>query len=81
MGGLFLQISQVALNQLVTQSNKGGMTELYLDSGTYIKSFYTIICSPSSCKISLMGNKNKRLHHRINWNNTCPKIINERHKK
>ena len=81
MGGLFLQINQVALSQLVTQSNKGGMTELYLDSGTYIKSFYTIICSPSSCKIALMGNKNKRLHHRITWNNTCPKIINERHKK
>lgn len=80
-GGLFLQINQVALNQLITQSNKGGMTELYLDSGTYIKSFYTIICSPSSCKIALMGNKNKRLHHRITWNNTCPKIINEKYKK
>jgi len=80
-GGLFLQINQVALNQLITQSNKGGMTELYLDSGTYIKSFYTIVCSPSSCKIALMGNKNKRLHHRITWNNTCPKIINEKYKK
>jgi hypothetical protein len=80
-GDLFLQINHVALNQLITQSNKGGMTELYLDSGTYIKSFYTIICNPSSCKIGLMGNRNKRLHHRITWNNTCPKIINDKYKK
>jgi hypothetical protein len=80
-GELFLQINQVALNQLITQSNKGGMTELYLDSGTYIKSFYTIICNPSGCKISVMGNRNKRLHHRITWKNTCPKIISEENKK
>lgn len=80
-GYIFLQINQVALNQLITQKNKGGMTELYLDSGTYIKSFYTIIYNPSSVKICLMGNKNKRLHHRINWNNTTPKILDEKYKK
>jgi hypothetical protein len=80
-GYIFLQINQVALNQMITQKNKGGMTELYLDSGTYIKSFYTIIYNPSSVKICLMGNKNKRLHHRINWNNTTPKILDEKHKK
>lgn len=80
-GDIFLQINHVALNQLITQSNKGGMTELYLDSGTYIKSFYTIIYNPSGCKIGLMGNKNKRLHHRISWNNTAPKILRESVKK
>ena len=28
---------QIGLDQLETQSNSGGMTELYLDAGTYVK--------------------------------------------
>ena len=27
----------VALGQKTTQKNKGGMSELYIDSGTYVK--------------------------------------------
>ena len=44
------------------------------------KSFYSVICMPSSVKVSMMG-KNKRLHHNIEWNNTAPKIIAERFRK
>ena len=42
-GGVFLSILQIGLDQLETQSNSGGMTELYLDAGTYVKSFYTVM--------------------------------------
>lgn len=77
-GLLFFTTPQVALNQKQTQSNKGGMTELYLDSGTYIKSFYTVIYSPSCCKIKLMSG---RLHHSISWNNAVPKIVSEKYRK
>jgi hypothetical protein len=80
-GNLFFTIPFIQLNQLTTQSNSGGMSELYLDSGTYIKSFYTIICSPNCTKITLMGSKHKRLHHKIKWNNAVPKIIEEKFKK
>lgn len=80
-GGVFFTTNLVSINQLQTQSNNGGMTDIYLDNGTYIKSFYTIIFSPSSVKINLMGNKNKRLHHKVKWNNTVPKILSEIHKK
>lgn len=80
-GMLFQTICDIRLEQLQTQSNSGGLTEFYLDGGTYVKSFYTVMFSPSCTKINLMGNKNKRLHHSIRWNNAVPMIIDEKYKK
>ncbi|ECB1778543.1 hypothetical protein EU837_02030 [Salmonella enterica subsp. enterica serovar Kibi] len=80
-GELFLTIGAVQLGQKQTQLNSGGMTELYLDSGTYVKSFYSVMYSPSCVKIGLMGASHKRLHHQVSWNNAAVKIIHERHKK
>lgn len=80
-GLLMFTINQVGLEQLTTQSNKGGMTELYLDSGTYIKSFYSIMYHPSSVKVKLMGFTNKRLHHSVSWPHTAPMILSESIKK
>lgn len=80
-GNLFFTIPNVKITQQTTQKNEGGMTELYLDSGTYIKSFYTVMFCPSSVKIAEMGEKNRRIHHQINWNTTVPKIIEEKYKK
>ena len=57
------------------------MTDVYLDSGTYLKSFYTIMLSPSNVKLMLMGNKNLRIHHKIIWKKTVPCILDEKHKK
>jgi hypothetical protein len=81
IGLLMGTIPMVALGQKTTQSNKGGMTELYLDSGTYVKSFYTVMISPSCCTIKPMGDKHKRLHHSIKWDSAVPVIIDEIHKK
>lgn len=80
-GKLFFTIMKIALTQTATQSNKGGMTGTYLDNGTYVKSFYSILYAPSCVKISVMGSTNPRIHHRVQWNNCTPKIINERFKK
>ncbi len=80
-GKMFFTYNLFSLQQKQTQSNSGGMTDIYLDRGTYNKSFYTIICSPSSVKIAEMGNTNKRLHHRVYWKNAVPVILNEKHKK
>lgn len=80
-GGLFLTFARIRLEQKQTQSNAGGMTELYLDSGTYVKSFYTVMYQPSSVKIKLMGAVNKRLHHAVKWENTVPMILDEKYKK
>ena len=80
-GNLFFTVAEATLNQCDTQQNSGGMTDVYLDSGTYVKSFYTIIFAPSCAKLGLMGVNNKRIHHKILWEYCTPKIINERYKK
>lgn len=80
-GELMLTVTDVMLNQLQTQSNSGGMTEMYLDSGTYIKSFYSVICMPSAVDVRLMGTANRRLHHHVNWNKCVPKILEEGERK
>ena len=79
-GVLFLTISGVSIQQIQTQSNAGGMTDLYLDSGTYIKTFYSIMYAPSCVKIHVMGSSYKRIHHRIDWKSTVPHILHERHR-
>ena len=80
-GSVFLTIYNLAINQLSTQSNDGGMTDIYMDSGTYIKSFYSVMFQPSSVLIRPMGVINRRLHHSVKWKNTVPVILNEEHKK
>lgn len=67
--------------QMATQANQGGMTELYLEEGTYAKSFYSVMMAPSCVKIYPMGTANRRLHHKVDWRYAVPKIINEKYKK
>lgn len=76
-GNLFVTAPNTMINQKQTQSNKGGMTDIYLDGGTYKKSFYSVMMNPSCVKITDMGQTNKRLHHSVKWNNAVPKIIRQ----
>jgi hypothetical protein len=80
-GKLFLTLPFIGLEQAPTQSNKSGITDMYLKYGTYCKAFTTVIMQPSSVKVAMMGFTNNRLHHRINWKNTTPMLIDEKHKK
>jgi hypothetical protein len=80
-GGLFLTIMSISLQQKQTQSNAGGMTELYLDSGTYVKSFYSVMYQPSSVSVSILNTIHPRIHHRVSWRNTVPVILAEEHKR
>lgn len=80
-GKLIMSISEFMLNQKQTQSNAGGMTSTYLDNGTYVKSFYSVMYSPSCVKVAMMGEKHKRMHHQVNWDACTPKILNEKYKK
>ena len=80
-GKLIMSISEFMLNQKQTQSNAGGMTSTYLDNGTYVKSFYSVMYSPSCVKVAMMGEKHKRMHHQVNWDTCTPKILNEKYKK
>lgn len=80
-GELCFTVAYIAVTQHMTQENKGGLTDIYLEDGTYVKSFYSVICQPSCAMVKMMGEKHRRIHHQIKWNNCCPKIINERYRK
>jgi hypothetical protein len=80
-GWLGLTITDACITQKQTQKNKGGMSDAYLDSGTYLKSFYSVMGMPSAVKISEMGSSNKRIHHNISWDHCVPMIMNEKYKK
>lgn len=79
-GNLFLTIADICLEQGSTQQNSGGLTDMYLELGTYVKSFSTVLCNPSSVSISIIGTRFKRIHHNINWKTTVPEIISDRFK-
>ena len=81
MGKLFLSINNCTITQKTTQQNSGRLTKMYLDYGTYTKSFYSVMYQPSSVKVGMMGATHKRLHHSIDWDCTVPCIISERYKK
>jgi hypothetical protein len=83
----FFTILAAQLIQKTTQSNAGGMTDLYLDSGTYVKTFYSVMYAPSCVKVSDLSSPQKgseghaRIHHKVTWNNAAPLILSEHHKK
>ena len=76
-GKIILTSLMNSLVQKETQSNAGGLTEIYLELGTYVKSFYSVMAAPSCVKVALMGDKQMRLHHAVTWKNAVPKIIRE----
>lgn len=80
-GELFFSTVRAIIVQMQMQSNKGGMTDTYLDNGTYRKSFYSVMCAPSCVTIAEMGGHHKRLHHHISWNNCTPMILSEKWRK
>jgi hypothetical protein len=80
LGHLFFTVQDVALMQVTTQKSAGGMTDLYLESGTYVKSFYTVMYHPSATRVGFDPAVN-RIHHRLRWRFTGPCILHEQTRK
>lgn len=80
-GELLLTVGDANIQQVQTQKNAGGMSDVYIDSGTYLKSFYTVLYCPSAVKVSNMGEKHKRIHHKVLWEYCAPKIISSKYRK
>ena len=80
-GELFFTVTKANITQLPTQSVAGGMSEVYKDTGTYMKSFYSVMSMPSCVKVASMGDKHSRIHHNVSWGHCVPLILNERWKK
>lgn len=80
-GHLFFSVTGTCIIPLATQSLKGGMTEEYRATGTYLKSFYSVMSMPSAVKVDCMMTAHSRIHHSVSGNNAYPKIIGERYRK
>ena len=79
-GNVVLTNCLVQLEQTTTQQAEGGLTDIYKDAGTYQKSFYTLLMSPSSTKV-MYQHAVGRVHHFINGDLAYPKILSEELKK
>lgn len=80
-GGLFFTLNQLMVNQPDTQTRSGVTTDMYLDDGTYMKSFYTVLQCPSFVKVSIMGDSHYRIHHHVDTEHGYPKILSDKYKK
>lgn len=80
-GKLFGTLNQICLQQTATQQNEGGLTDIYLSLGTYVKSFYSVIWSPSCVKCAMLRSTNSRIHHSIEWKSATPMILRESTRK
>ena len=80
-GKLFLTFRDVVMDTSATQVRSGGILDMYLTYGTYVKSFYSVMLCPSSVFIDMMGPVHRRIHHTINWETSVPKIISGDFKK
>lgn len=92
-GELMLTTGFIAINTKPTQKNSGGNTDIYEAFGTYVKTFYSVMGHPSGVKVSVLFNTSARkgvgpktndqfrIHHRVSWNNTAPKILRQNVKK
>jgi len=78
-GNIFLTFRGVSINQANTQQISEGMADAY-KYGTYLKSYYTVVVAPSIVSIKLFGNTHPRIHHSIKWENSVPKILNDKFK-
>lgn len=74
-GALFATVGHAHLTQVTTQASDGGMSDIYRDGGTFVKSFYTVLANPSCVRVGLMGSAYPRLHHSIDWKCAVPQIV------
>lgn len=80
-GRVVMTYMPLSLSQGVTQQNSGGLTDIYQDQGTYLKSFYSVMYCPSAVTVKNMVVGEKRLHHKVDYEKCAPKIIRDAHRK
>lgn len=76
-GKLILTVPFILIHQIPTQKAKGGFTEMYKRFGTYVKSFCSVVVSPSAVMINRMGETKEtfRIHHQVKWEHCSPRIL------
>ena len=69
-----LTVKFLSMNMPETQSEKGGLTEMYREDGTVRKTAYAVCACPSSVRLV---RKFGRYHHRADWKTIAPKIVSD----
>lgn len=83
-GNSMFTFMQAQVCQVMTQQKSGGMTELYKDGGTFLKTFYSVMMAPSCVRVGELSDPRSphiRIHHVIDWSKCAVQIIDERHRK
>lgn len=78
LGRVVCMTYDATIVQTQTQRASGGMTDEYLDDGTFCKTMFAVVENPSCCSVNKMSG---RLHHKIEWRYAVPKIIREKYRK
>lgn len=76
-----LTFAGFSVNQRETQKNAGGATDVYKAYGTWLKSMYSVIFSPSCVSIGVIGTKSLRTHHNCTWKHCDVKVISSKYAK
>lgn len=81
LGRLSLTFAGFAIIQGETQKNSGGATDVYKATGTWLKSFYSVMFAPNCVGIGVMGWTSPRIHHNCLWKYNNVKIISDKYAK
>ena len=80
-GDIFLTLMGLELMQTPSQTSASGMSDIYREGGTYVKSFYSVMYAPSCVVVKNIVAGFKRIHHKVDWSLAAPKIVREDHRK
>lgn len=71
-----LSVKCLAMNMPPTQSEGGGLTDIYRDEGTVRKTAYAVMAAPGQVKLV---DRFGRYHHAADWKRIVPKIVSNEH--
>lgn len=78
LGGREFSFKFLSLTMAPSQSEQGGLTDIYKDEGTVRKTAYAVVIAPNAVKLVI---KFGRYHHSVNWNKLKVKIISPKYVK
>ena len=77
-GGIEMTVKFMSMNMPPTQSEKGGLTEMYRDDGTVRKTAYAVMACPAAVRLV---ERFRRYHHKADWALICPKIVSDGYRR
>lgn len=77
-GGYEMSLRHMNMTMPNSQSEQGGLSEMYIQDGTVRKSAYPVLLAPNATKLVV---KFGRYHHEVDWSKLRPKLLHEKYQK